>query len=53
MNCVDSCGWLEYLADGPNASFYAEAIEDEKARCHRMPASWRNVCSGRTSAIRS
>ena len=28
MNCVDSCGWLEYFADGTNASFYAKAIED-------------------------
>ena len=28
MNCVDSCGWLEYFADGPHASFYAKAIED-------------------------
>jgi predicted nucleic acid-binding protein len=27
MNLVDSCGWLEYLADGPNASFFAPAIE--------------------------
>jgi toxin FitB len=24
---VDSCGWLEYLADGPNAGAYAKAIE--------------------------
>jgi predicted nucleic acid-binding protein len=28
MNLVDSCGWLEYFADGPNANFYASAIED-------------------------
>ncbi len=28
MNCVDSCGWLEYFADGADASFYAKAIED-------------------------
>jgi len=28
MNIVDSCGWLEYFADGPNADFYAPAIED-------------------------
>lgn len=27
MNLVDSCGWLEYFADGPNAGFYAKAIE--------------------------
>jgi len=27
MNLVDSCGWLEYLADGPNATFFASAIE--------------------------
>jgi predicted nucleic acid-binding protein len=28
VNLVDSCGWLEYLADGPNAQFFADAIED-------------------------
>jgi predicted nucleic acid-binding protein len=28
MNLVDSSGWLEYFADGPNASFFAEAIEN-------------------------
>lgn len=28
MNVVDSSGWLEYLADGPNARFFAPAIED-------------------------
>ncbi len=28
MNLVDSCGWLEYLADGPNAPFFAPAIEN-------------------------
>jgi len=27
MNLVDSCGWLEYLADGPNAAFFASVIE--------------------------
>ena len=28
MNVVDSCGWLEYLADGSNAAFFAPAIHD-------------------------
>ena len=28
MNLVDSSGWLEYFADGPNADFFAPAIED-------------------------
>ena len=28
MNVVDSCGWLEYFADGPNADFFAPAIEN-------------------------
>lgn len=28
MNLVDSCGWLEYFADGSNASFFAPALED-------------------------
>ena len=27
MNVVDSSGWLEYLSDGPNARFFAPAIE--------------------------
>lgn len=27
MNVVDSSGWLEYLADGPNAAFFAKAVE--------------------------
>ena len=30
MNIVDSSGWLEYLAAGPNAGFYAKPIEDIK-----------------------
>jgi len=28
MNLVDSCGWLEYLADGVNADFFAEPLEN-------------------------
>ncbi|MFN3545730.1 MAG: type II toxin-antitoxin system VapC family toxin [Thiobacillus sp.] len=31
MNVVDSCGWLEYFADGSNASFFAPALEDTEA----------------------
>jgi toxin FitB len=27
VNVVDSSGWLEYFADGPNAGFFAPAIE--------------------------
>ena len=27
MNLVDSSAWLEYFADGPNAAFFAPAIE--------------------------
>lgn len=27
MNIVDSSGWLEYFADGPNAKFFAAAVE--------------------------
>ena len=30
MNLVDSCGWLEYFADGPNAAFFAQPIEDTR-----------------------
>jgi predicted nucleic acid-binding protein len=28
MNIVDSSAWLEYFANGPNASFFARPIED-------------------------
>jgi predicted nucleic acid-binding protein len=27
VNVVDSSGWLEYLAGGPNAAFFAPAVE--------------------------
>jgi predicted nucleic acid-binding protein len=27
MNVVDSSGWLEYFADGPNGGFFSAAIE--------------------------
>jgi predicted nucleic acid-binding protein len=27
MNLVDSSAWLEYFADGPNAAFFAGAVE--------------------------
>ena len=30
MNLVDSCGWLEYLADGPNAGFFAGPLEKQE-----------------------
>lgn len=28
MNIVDSSGWMEYFADGPNAEFFAGPIQD-------------------------
>jgi len=28
MNLVDSCGWLEYFADGPNANRFADPVEE-------------------------
>lgn len=28
MNIVDSSGWLEYFADGPNASFFAPPLAE-------------------------
>jgi toxin FitB len=28
MNVVDSSGWLEYFANGPNADFFAPAVQD-------------------------
>ena len=28
MNVVDSCGWLEYFSDGPNADKFAEPIQE-------------------------
>jgi predicted nucleic acid-binding protein len=27
VNVVDSSGWLEYFSDGPNATFFADAVE--------------------------
>jgi len=27
VNVVDSSGWLEYFADGPNAAYFAPAVE--------------------------
>jgi len=30
MNLVDSRGWLEYFADGPNADFFTSPIEETK-----------------------
>jgi toxin FitB len=27
VNVVDSSGWLEFFADGPNAGFFAEALQ--------------------------
>jgi toxin FitB len=29
VNVVDSSGWIEYLAGGPNADFFREPIEDD------------------------
>jgi predicted nucleic acid-binding protein len=31
MNVVDSCGWLEYFADGSNANFFAQALENTES----------------------
>ena len=28
MNVIDSSAWLEYFADGPNASYFAPAIQN-------------------------
>ncbi len=36
MNLVDSSAWLEYFADGPNAAYFAAAIE--KTRELLVPA---------------
>ena len=30
MNVVDSSGWLEFFADGPNAGFFAPAVTDTR-----------------------
>lgn len=31
MNVVDSSAWLEYFADGPNAGYFAPAIQEVSA----------------------
>ncbi len=28
MNIIDSSGWLEYFADGPNASFFSRPLQN-------------------------
>jgi toxin FitB len=28
MNIIDSSGWLEYFADGPNASFFSPPLQE-------------------------
>lgn len=28
MNVVDSCGWLEFISEGPNAGFFAPPLND-------------------------
>ena len=30
-NVVDSSGWIEYFADGPNAGFFASAVEETES----------------------
>jgi predicted nucleic acid-binding protein len=30
MNIVDSCGWLEFIANGQNADFFQPVLEDEE-----------------------
>ncbi len=30
MNLVDSCGWLAYFTDGPNAEQYAKPLADPR-----------------------
>jgi predicted nucleic acid-binding protein len=30
VNVVDSSAWLEYFANGPNAAFFAKALEDTR-----------------------
>ena len=49
MNLVDSCGWLEYFADGPNADFYAAALETRVLSWFPPSASWKysNVFSNK------
>jgi len=40
LNLVDSSGWLEYFADGKNAKFFAQAIENTK----QLIVSTINLC---------
>lgn len=39
VNVVDSSGWLEYFADGPNAAFFTAAIESPRTSWCRPSAS--------------
>jgi hypothetical protein len=40
MNVVGSSGWLEYFADGPNADFFAPAVEDLDAQTYFAGLRW-------------
>jgi hypothetical protein len=43
MNVVDSSAWLEYFADGPNASFFAASI----VYGHHKPDTSSEIARGR------
>jgi len=58
LNVVDSCGWLEYFANGPNADFFAPVIEAESGSssptwwCLRSRAAWRSSAAPKRPAKR-
>jgi predicted nucleic acid-binding protein len=58
VNVVDSSGWIEYFTEGPNAGFFAGAIEDVDELI--VPAlviyevfKWVSRERGETEALRS
>ncbi|MBS0395401.1 MAG: type II toxin-antitoxin system VapC family toxin [Proteobacteria bacterium] len=58
MNVVDSSAWLEYFADGPNASAFAkpiEAIDDLIVPTLAIYEVFKRVCSqrGEDDALRA
>lgn len=46
MNVVDSSAWLEYFANGSNASFFARAIEQVEELLVPIPRALHDVDTG-------
>ena len=61
MNLVDTCGWLEYFGDGPNAKDYASPLEKTDSllvpsiciqEAYRHCLAWRTEMDARLAVAR-